>query len=75
MRAVELQEAASEAENAVRIAGLRYEEGEEDLLSVLTIQQCVIRTKSRSLARRGFCLSIASISTWRWNEAGNNRRK
>ena len=75
MRAVELQEATSEAENAFRIAGFRYEEGEEDLLSVLTTQQCVIKMKSRSNARRGFCLSNASISIWRWKEAGNNRSK
>ncbi len=45
-RTVELQEATREAENAFRIASLRYEEGEEDLLSVLIIQQRVIRAKS-----------------------------
>ncbi len=45
-RAVDLQEAASEAEKAFGIASLRYDEGEEDLLSVLTIQQRVISAKS-----------------------------
>ncbi len=45
-RIVDLEEAAAEAENALRIARLRYEEGEEDLLSVLTIQQRDISAKS-----------------------------
>ena len=40
-RAVALREAADEAKRALRIARLQYEEGETDLLSVLTIQQRV----------------------------------
>jgi len=45
-RIVDLKEAAAEAEKAFRIARLRYDEGEEELLSVLTIQQRVIGAKS-----------------------------
>jgi NodT family efflux transporter outer membrane factor (OMF) lipoprotein len=45
-RIVDLRIASAEAENAFRIATLRYEEGEEELLSVLTIQQRVITAKS-----------------------------
>ena len=45
-RIVELREAASEAQNAFRIAKLRYEEGEEELLNVLTIQQRAISSTS-----------------------------
>ena len=41
-RAVQLEEAAVEANNALRVANLRYEEGETDLLDVLTIQQRVL---------------------------------
>ena len=41
-RAVQLEEAAFEANNALRIVNLRYEEGETDLLDVLTIQQRVL---------------------------------
>ena len=52
-RIVDLEIAASEAGNAFRIAKVRYDEGEEDLLSVLTIQQRVISAKSSlSSARR-----------------------
>jgi NodT family efflux transporter outer membrane factor (OMF) lipoprotein len=52
-RIVDLQEAAREAEEAFRIARLRYEEGEEDLLTVLTIQQRGISSKSSlSIAER-----------------------
>lgn len=40
-RAVSLSAAASEANKALRIARLRYDEGETDLLDVLTIQQRV----------------------------------
>jgi NodT family efflux transporter outer membrane factor (OMF) lipoprotein len=42
----DLQEAVSEAENAFRIARLRYEEGEEDLLNLLTVQQRVVSARS-----------------------------
>lgn len=45
-RIVDLQEAAAEADNAFRIARIRYEEGEEDLLNVLTIQRRSIGAKS-----------------------------
>ena len=48
-RTVDLREAATEADEAFRIANLRYREGESELLRVLTIQQRVIGTK-RSLA-------------------------
>ena len=52
-RIVDLEVAAAEAENAFRIAKVRYDEGEEDLLSVLTIQQRVIGAKSSlSIAQR-----------------------
>ncbi|MEO1245207.1 MAG: TolC family protein [Pseudomonadota bacterium] len=45
-RIVDLQEASAEADKAYRIASLRYEEGEEELLSVLQIQQRVITARS-----------------------------
>ena len=45
-RIVDLQEASSEAENAYRISKVRYDEGEEDLLTVLTIQQRGISSRS-----------------------------
>jgi len=69
-RAVDLEEAAREAENAFRIASLRYDEGEEDLLSVLTIQQRVIRAKSalssveRLLLEQRVNLNLALGGSW-----------
>jgi len=69
-RAVDLEEAAREAEKAFRIASLRYEEGEEDLLSVLTIQQRVINTKSalssveRLLLEQRINLNLALGGSW-----------
>lgn len=45
-RIVDLQEASAEADNAFRIARVRYEEGEEDLLNVLTIQRRSIGAQS-----------------------------
>jgi len=52
-RIVDLNDAAIETEKAFRIARLRYDEGEEDLLSVLVIQQRVISARSSlSTARR-----------------------
>ncbi len=52
-RIVDLEEAAVEADNALRIARLRYDEGEEDLLNVLIIQQRVVNARSSlSTARR-----------------------
>jgi len=58
-RAVQLQEAAVEANNALRIVNLRYEEGETDLLDVLTIQQ-------RVLSNEGDVVSIerAQLDEW-----------
>ncbi len=52
-RIKDLEIAAREAEEAYRIARLRYQEGEEDLLTVLTIQQRVISARSSlSIAER-----------------------
>ena len=51
-RAVDLDEASSEADKAFRIANLRYREGESDLLDVLTIQRRVITAKSNLLSIR-----------------------
>ena len=58
-RAVSLEEAATEANNALRVANLRYEEGETDLLDVLTIQQ-------RVLSNEGDVVSIerAQLDEW-----------
>lgn len=69
-RLVELKEAASEAENAFRIANLRYEEGEEELLNVLTIQQRVIGARSslstveRLLLEQRVNLNLALGGSW-----------
>jgi outer membrane protein TolC len=69
-REVDLQEAAREADKAYRIARLRYEEGEEDLLSVLTIQQRVIGAKSalssvnRLLLEQRVNLNLALGGSW-----------
>ncbi|MEO1187966.1 MAG: efflux transporter outer membrane subunit [Pseudomonadota bacterium] len=73
-RAVQLEQAAAEARNALRIVNLRYEEGETDLLDVLTIQQ-------RVLSNEGDVVSIerAQLDEWvalnlalggSWDEAG-----
>ncbi len=45
-RETSLNEAASQSAEALRIAQLRYNEGESDLLDVLTIQQRVFSTES-----------------------------
>jgi NodT family efflux transporter outer membrane factor (OMF) lipoprotein len=69
-RAVDLEEATREAEKAFRIARLRYDEGEEDLLSVLTIQQRVIGAKSalssvnRLLLEQRVNLNLALGGSW-----------
>ena len=69
-REVDLEVAAREAEKAFRIASLRYEEGEEDLLSVLTIQQRVISAKSalssveRLLLEQRINLNLALGGSW-----------
>jgi len=65
-----LEEAAREAEKAFRIARRRYDEGEEDLLSVLIIQQRVIRAKSahssveRLLFEQRLNLNLALGGSW-----------
>lgn len=69
-RLVDLKDAATEAENAFRIARLRYDEGEEDLLSVLTIQQRVIGAKGslssaeRLLLEQRVNLNLALGGSW-----------
>ena len=69
-RIVDLEEAATEAEKAFRIARLRYDEGEEDLLNVLTIQQRVISARNslsiaeRLLLEQRVNLSLALGGSW-----------
>ena len=69
-RIVDLQEAAKEAEEAFRIARLRYEEGEEGLLNVLTIQQRGISARSslsiaeRLLLEQRVNLNLALGGSW-----------
>ena len=69
-RIIDLQDASAEGENAFRIARLRYDEGEEDLLSVLTIQQRVIGAKSslssaeRLLLEQRVNLNLALGGSW-----------
>ena len=69
-RIVDLKEATAEAENAFRIARLRYEEGEEELLNVLTIQQRVIGAQSslstaqRLLLEQRVNLNLALGGSW-----------
>ncbi len=66
-----LTEAASEANEAYRIATLRYNEGETDLIDVLTIQQRVFSTQSnltsvqRSLLQQRVDLNLALGGDWR----------
>lgn len=69
-RLVALDEAADQAEKAHRIARHRYTEGEEDLLSVLTIQQRVINAEStrssveRLLLEQRVNLNLALGGSW-----------
>ena len=49
-RLIYLKSADNESENALRIAQLRYREGEEDLLNVLTIQQRFVSAQSTRLS-------------------------
>ena len=69
-RIVDLTEAATQAGKAFRIARVRYEEGEEDLLSVLTIQQRVISARSsqssakRLLLEQRVNLNLALGGSW-----------
>lgn len=58
-RSVQLEQAAEQANNALRIANLRYEEGETDLLDVLTIQQ-------RVLSSEGDVVSVARAQLDEW---------
>ena len=76
-RIVDLEEAAAQAENAHRIARVRYAEGEEDLLSVLTVQQREIGAKStlstaeRLLLEQRVNLNLALGGSWE-NPSGEN---
>ncbi len=69
-RILNLKDAAAEADRALRIARLRYEEGEEDLLSVLTIQQRAISARSalstmeRLLLEQRVNLNLALGGSW-----------
>ena len=70
-RLVALTEAAAEANEAYRIARLRYDEGETDLIDVLTIQQRVFSTESnltsvqRLLLQQRVDLNLALGGDWR----------
>ena len=65
-----LDEAASEADRAFRIATLRYEEGETDLIDVLDIQQRVFTAESdraavqRLLLDQRVTLNLALGGSW-----------
>ena len=69
-RIVDLQDASAEADRAFRIARLRYDEGEEDLLSVLTIQRRAIGARStlstaeRLLLEQRVNLNLALGGSW-----------
>ncbi|MEL6214967.1 MAG: TolC family protein [Pseudomonadota bacterium] len=69
-RVKELEEAANEAAEALRIARLRYDEGEEELLNVLNIQQRVISAQSslssvnRLLLEQRINLNLALGGGW-----------
>ncbi|MGI9293927.1 MAG: efflux transporter outer membrane subunit [Pseudomonadales bacterium] len=69
-RIQDLREAVTEAEEAFRIVRLRYEEGEEDLLNVLVIQQRSINSKSslsiaeRLLLEQRINLNLAFGGSW-----------
>ena len=69
-RIVDLKEAEVESNNAYNIAKLRYEEGEEELLNLLTIQQRVIGARSslssveRLLLEQRLNLNLALGGSW-----------
>ncbi|MEL6366862.1 MAG: TolC family protein [Pseudomonadota bacterium] len=69
-RVKELEEAANEAAEGLRIARLRYDEGEEELLNVLNIQQRVINAQSslssvnRLLLEQRINLNLALGGGW-----------
>ncbi len=69
-RAVSLEESAREANNALRVVNLRYEEGETDLLDVLTIQQRVLSSEGdvvsieRARLDEWIALNLALGGSW-----------
>lgn len=69
-RIVSIDRSIAEARNALRIAQLRFEEGESDLLDVLTIQQRVFGAEangisvSRALLDQYTTLSLALGGDW-----------
>lgn len=69
-RLVSLQEAASEANEAYRVARLRYDEGETSLIDVLNIQQRVFSAESnltsvqRLLLQQRIDLNLALGGDW-----------
>ena len=69
-RIIDLKIATTEAENAFRVARLLYDEGEADLLSVVTIQQRVVSAKSslssaeRLLLEQRINLNLALGGSW-----------
>ena len=69
-RILDLREAVMESEEAYRIARFRYEEGEEELLNVLVIQQRSINSKSslsiaeRLLLEQRINLNLALGGSW-----------
>ena len=70
-RAIALREAADEANRALRIVRLRYDEGETDLLDVLTIQQRVFTADAdlvaieRARLEEWIALNLALGGDWR----------
>ena len=69
-RSVQLEQSAEQANNALRIANLRYEEGETDLLDVLTIQQRVLSSEGdvvsveRARLDEWIALNLALGGSW-----------
>lgn len=69
-RIVDLEDAVAAGANAYRIVKIRYEEGEEELLNVLTIQQRVISSMSslssvqRLLLEQRVNLNLALGGSW-----------
>lgn len=69
-RVQSLTEAATEANEALRVSRLRYDEGETDLIDVLTIQQRVFAAESnlvsvqRSLLEQRVNLNLALGGSW-----------
>lgn len=69
-RAINLKEAAQEANNALRIAQLRYEEGEASLLDTLSVQQRVFSSDAdlvsieRARLEAWVALNLALGGSW-----------